>query len=96
MVPHLSEEAWHLLEKEGFVAEASWPEFDPALTVEDEITIAVQVNGKLRDTLTVARDMPKDEAEKLALASEKVIKMLEGRSPKKVIVVPNRLVNIVA
>ncbi|MCA1955645.1 leucine--tRNA ligase [Zymomonas sp.] len=96
MVPHLSEEAWQLLKKEGFVAEASWPEFDPALTVEDEITIAVQVNGKLRDTLTVARDLPKDEAEKLALASEKVIKMLEGRSPKKVIVVPNRLVNIVA
>lgn len=96
MVPHLSEEAWQLLEKEGFVAEACWPEFDPALTVEDEITLAVQVNGKLRDTLTVARDIPKDEAEKLALASEKVIKMLEGRSPKKVIVVPNRLVNIVA
>ncbi|AEI38521.1 MAG: leucine--tRNA ligase [Zymomonas mobilis subsp. pomaceae] len=95
MVPHLAEEAWDILQEDGFVAETSWPDFDPAMTIEDEIVIAVQVNGKLRDTLTVSRTTSKDELEKLATSSAKVIKMLDGKSPKKVIVVPNRLVNLV-
>jgi leucyl-tRNA synthetase len=96
MVPHLAESAWAALGREGLVADASWPNVDPALLVEDEVTIAVQVNGKLRDTLTAAKGADKGDLEQLALASEKIQRLLEGRAPRKVIVVPDRLVNIVA
>jgi len=96
MASHLAEEAWAALGGEGLVADAAWPEFDPALLVDDEVTLAVQINGKLRDTLTAPRGLPKDEAEALALASDKVQRQLAGATPRKVIVVPDRLVNIVA
>jgi leucyl-tRNA synthetase len=96
MAPHLAEECWEALGGEGLVAMAEWPTFDPALLVDDQVTLAVQVNGKLRDTLTVARGLGRDEAEALALASEKVRRQLGGADPRKVIVVPDRLVNIVA
>jgi leucyl-tRNA synthetase len=96
MVPHLAEEAWAALGNTGLVADAAWPEVDPALLVDDEVTVAIQVNGKLRDTLTLPKGMPKDQVEAAALASEKVVRLLEGRAPKKVIVVPDRLVNLVA
>jgi leucyl-tRNA synthetase len=96
MMPHLAEEGWAALDGEGLVAEAPWPAVDPALLVEDEVTIAVQVKGKLRDTLTVAKGLPNPELEALALASDKVQRALDGASVRKVIVVPDRLVNIVA
>jgi leucyl-tRNA synthetase len=96
MVPHLAETAWAAMGREGLIADAAWPEVDPALLVEDEVTIAVQVNGKLRDTLTAAKGAAKDDLEALALASDKVQRVLEGKAPRKVIVVPDRLVNIVA
>ena len=80
----------------GLVADAAWPETDPALLVDDEVTIAVQVNGKLRDTLSAAKGMPKADLEALALASDKVARQLDGTPPKKIIVIPDRLVNIVA
>jgi leucyl-tRNA synthetase len=96
MAPHLAEEAWASLGNDGMVADAPWPEFDPALLVDDQVTLAVQVNGKLRDTLTAPRGLPKEEAEALALASDKVQRQLAGAIPRKVIVVPDRLVNIVA
>ena len=95
MMPHLAEEAWALVGGEGLVAEAAWPPVDPALLVEDEVTIAVQVQGKLRDTLTVAKGTPRDQLEALALACDKVVRALDGAAPKKVIVVPDRLVNVV-
>jgi len=95
MAPHLAEEAWSL-GNDGLIADATWPVFDPALLVDDQVTIAVQVNGKLRDTLMAPRGLPKDEAEALALASDKVQRQLAGAAPRKVIVVPDRLVNIVA
>lgn len=94
--PHLAEEAWAALGKTGMIADAPWPTFDPALLVEDQVTLAVQVNGKLRDTLTAPRGLPKDEAEALALALDKIQRQLGGATPRKVIVVPDRLVNIVA
>jgi leucyl-tRNA synthetase len=94
--PHLAEEAWSALGDTTMIADAAWPSFDPALLVEDQVTLAVQVNGKLRDTLTAPRGLPKDEAEALALSSDKVQRQLAGTSPRKVIVVPDRLVNIVA
>jgi leucyl-tRNA synthetase len=96
MAPHLAEEAWAELRQEGMIADAPWPEHDPALLVDETVTIAVQVNGKLRDTIAAARGLPKEEAEALALASPKVQAQLGGSSPRKVIVVPDRLVNIVA
>ena len=96
MVPHLAEEAWALRGHQGLIADAGWPEVDPALLVENEVTIAIQVNGKLRDTLTLPRGTDKAALEAAALASDKVARMLEGRAPKKVIVVPDRLVNLVA
>ena len=94
MMPHLAEEAWASI-GQGLIADAAWPEVDPALLVDDEVTVAIQVKGKLRDTLTVAKGTPKEALEALALASEKVQRALEGASIKKVIVVPDRLVNLV-
>jgi leucyl-tRNA synthetase len=96
MMPHLAEAAWAGLGETGLIAEAAWPPVDPALLVEDEVTIAVQVQGKLRDTLTVGKGLPREELEALALASEKVQRFLDGAEVRKVIVVPDRLVNIVA
>ena len=95
MMPHLAEEAWAAIGQSGLVADATWPEVDPALLVDDEVTVAVQVQGKLRDTLTAPKGLPKDELEALALASEKVQRFLDGAQVRKVIVVPDRLVNIV-
>jgi len=95
MMPHVAEEAWAAMGQPGLVADAAWPAVDPALLVEDEVTVAVQVQGKLRDTLTAPKGLPKDELEALALASEKVQRFLDGAQVRKVIVVPDRLVNIV-
>jgi leucyl-tRNA synthetase len=96
MAPHLAEEAWARLGGQGLVADSSWPEFDPALLLDEEVTLAVQVNGKLRDTLVAPRGLDRAEAEARALASDKVQRQLAGATPRKVIVVPDRLVNIVA
>ncbi|WP_367349647.1 leucine--tRNA ligase [Sphingobium yanoikuyae] len=95
MTPHLAEEGWAEMAQPGLIAEAAWPAVDPALLVEDEVTIACQVMGKLRDTITVPKGTPKDELEKLALAAPNVVRTLDGATPKKVIVVPDRLVNLV-
>ena len=96
MVPHLAEEIWALRGGEGLIADAGWPEVNPALLIEDEVTIAIQVNGKLRDTLTMPRGTPNDTVEAAALASDKIVRLLDGKPPRKVIVVPDRLVNLVA
>ncbi|MCA1654758.1 MAG: class I tRNA ligase family protein, partial [Sphingomonadales bacterium] len=96
MAPHVAEEAWAAIGQEGLIADAAWPSFDPALLIDDEVTIAIQINGKLRDTITAARGLDRPAAEALALASDKVQRQLDGAAPRKVIVVPDRLVNIVA
>ena len=96
MIPHVAEEAWSAMGKAGLIANAGWPVADPALLVDDQVTIAIQVNGKLRDTLTAPKGAPREALEEMALASEKVVRVLEGKSPRKVIVVPDRLVNLVA
>ena len=95
MMPHLAEEGWAAIGGEGLAAQSAWPAVDESLLVEDEVTIAVQHKGKLRDTLTVAKGLPKDQLEALALASEKVQRSIDGAEIRKVIVVPGRLVNIV-
>jgi leucyl-tRNA synthetase len=96
MAPHLAEECWLLLSGEGMIADAGWPPFDPALLVDEQVTLAVQINGKLRDTLTAPRGLDRAATEALALGSAKVQRQLDGAAPRKVIVVPDRLVNIVA
>ncbi|PZT90400.1 MAG: leucine--tRNA ligase [Citromicrobium sp.] len=95
MMPHLAEEAWAKMGHDGLVADAPWPEVDPALLVEDEVTIAVQHKGKLRDTLTAPKGASKEDLEAMALASENVQRSIDGAEVRKIIVVPDRLVNIV-
>jgi leucyl-tRNA synthetase len=95
MTPHLAEELWHMLGGEGLVALAPWPVADPAMLVDDTVTLPVQINGKRRAEIQVPQDMPKDEVEKIALATDAVQRALDGAQPKKVIVVPGRIVNVV-
>ncbi len=96
MMPHLAESCWQSLGHEGLVVETPWPKHDPALLVSDSVTIAVQVNGKRRGELVMGRDADNKSVEVAALALDGVIRALEGKAPKKVIVVPGRIVNIVA
>ena len=95
-MPHLGEECWARLGYNTLLADQPWPRPEEALLVDDTITIAVQVNGKRRDELTIARSAAQAEVEAAALKLEPVIRALEGRPVKKVIVVPQRIVNVVA
>jgi leucyl-tRNA synthetase len=96
MMPHLAEECWARLGYNTLLADQPWPQPEAALLVDDRVTIAVQVNGKRRDELTVARSASKEEIETAALRLEGVVRAIEGRPVKKVIVVPQRIVNVVA
>jgi leucyl-tRNA synthetase len=96
MMPHLAEEMWQTLGGKGLLADQPWPVADPQLTRDEHVTIAIQVNGKLRGTLEIPRDLDKAAVENAALELPQVTRWLEGRPPRKVIVVPNRIVNIVA
>jgi len=95
MTPHLAEDIWARQGGSGLVATAPWPKADEAMLVSDTVTLPIQINGKRRSELTVAKDMPQQEVEKLVLADEAVAKALEGRAPRKLIVVPGRIVNVV-
>ncbi|WP_086607024.1 leucine--tRNA ligase [Erythrobacter donghaensis] len=95
MMPHLAEEAWANMGGEGLIADAPWPTVDPALLVDDEVTIAIQHMGKLRDTVTAPKGSSKEDLEALALASANLQRSIDGAAVRKIIVVPDRLVNIV-
>jgi leucyl-tRNA synthetase len=95
MMPHLAEECFAALGGSGMVADKPWPAFDPALVVDNEIVMPVQINGKKRGDLTIARDADQGAVEKAALELDVVQKALEGKTPRKVIVVPQRIVNVV-
>jgi leucyl-tRNA synthetase len=95
MMPHLAEESWQAMGKPGYVVDTPWPKADPALVADDQVTIAVQVNGKRRDEITLPKDLAASEVEALVLKLESVSRALEGRPVKKVIVVPGRIANIV-
>ncbi len=96
VTPHLAEALWHALGHDHLLIDAPWPEADPALLVDETVTVAVQVNGKLRATIAVPRDVDRAEAEKVALAQDGVQRALDGKTVRKVIVIPNRIVNVVA
>ncbi|MGC1486657.1 MAG: leucine--tRNA ligase [Albidovulum sp.] len=95
MTPHLAEEIWALQGGEGMVVHAPWPKADPALLIEANVTLPIQINGKRRAEISVPKDMSPAEVEKIVLADEAVQKVLAGASPKKLIVVPGRIVNVV-
>ncbi|HEY6023197.1 MAG TPA: leucine--tRNA ligase [Pseudolabrys sp.] len=95
MMPHLAEECWAALGHKSLVATEAWPKVEPDLLVENTITLPVQINGKKRADVTVPRDAEKSDIEAAVLALDTVKKALEGKSPKKVIVVPQRIVNVV-
>ncbi|MGR3434519.1 MAG: leucine--tRNA ligase [Shimia sp.] len=95
MVPHLAEEVWAVLGGDGLCCEAPFPVADETLLVEDSVTLPIQINGKRRDEITVAKDLPKEAIETLVLENAAVVKALGGGAPKKLIVVPGRIVNVV-
>jgi leucyl-tRNA synthetase len=95
MMPHLAEELWHELGHAGLLARAPWPQADPELMSEEMITVGVQVNGKLRGTIELVKDMDQEEARAAALALPGVARAMAGKTPRKVIVIPNRIVNVV-
>ena len=95
IMPHLAEELWQHLGHTTMLTEELWPTVDESLLVSTSVTLAVQINGKLRGTITMGRDMASDVVEAEALADSNVQRFLEGRTPRKIIVVPNRIVNIV-
>ena len=96
MMPHLAEECWSTLGHTTLVAEAPWPVVEQTLLVENTITLPVQINGKKRADVTVARDADNSAVEAAVLQLDEVRRALEGKAPKKVIVVPQRIVNVVA
>ncbi|MBI2978622.1 MAG: class I tRNA ligase family protein, partial [Rhodospirillales bacterium] len=95
MMPHLSEDLWHSLGHRTFLADEPWPVADAAQLVEQKVTVAVQVNGKLRGTLDLPMDSDRETAETAALALGNVVAAIGGKPVRKVIVVPNRIINVV-
>ncbi len=96
MMPHLAEECWAALGHNTLVAQAAWPAVERDLLIEDDVTLPVQVNGRKRAEVTLSRNAANAEIEAAVLALDAVKKALDGKSPKKVIVVPGRIVNVVA
>jgi leucyl-tRNA synthetase len=95
MMPHLGEECWAQLGGDRLVAETPWPIVDRSLVVEDMVTLPVQVNGKKRAELTISRDASQADVEAAVMAVEAVQRACEGRTPKKIIVIPQRIINVV-
>ena len=94
-VPHIADELWTSLGGAGMLLDHAWPEFDAAWAEKVEVTIAVQVLGKVRATLTVAIDSPQEEVQSAAMAEVNVAKHIEGKPIKKVIYVPNKILNLI-
>jgi leucyl-tRNA synthetase len=95
MAPFAADELWETLGREGFTYDQAWPTADPGLTVRDTVTIAVQVNGKLRETLELPADAGEDDLRTAALGAPRIAEILAGGAPKRIVVVPGRLVNVV-
>ena len=96
MVPHIAESVWAAQGGEGLCTSARWPVANPALLVDDAVVLPIQINGKRRAEIRVPRDLPQAEVETVALENPEVQRFLAGKAPRKVIVVPGRIVNVVA
>nr|WP_295889468.1 leucine--tRNA ligase [uncultured Devosia sp.] len=95
MMPHLAETCWEALGKTGLVADAPWPPVDAALLVDDTVTLPIQVNGKRRGEITVPKGLPAAEVENKVLSLDEIVRILDGKAPKKIVIVPDRIVNVV-
>jgi leucyl-tRNA synthetase len=95
IAPHLAEELWSMIGNELSVVDAVWPEYDPSVLRTQEVTIVIQVNGKVRDQMEVPRDLSEEELRERALAHGRIPQLLDGKRPRRVIIVPNKLVNLV-
>lgn len=95
MTPHIAESIWSYQGGAGLCAQSAWPKADPALLVDDTVTLPIQINGKRRAEISVPKDMPAPQVEKIALTNEDVVKFLAGQPVKKIIVVPGRIINVV-
>ena len=95
LTPHMAEEAWEMLDGSGLLVDTPWPEADAALVAEDVVSIAVQVLGKKRAVIEIARDSDEETVRAAALEAPNVVRAIDGKPVRKVIVVPNRIVNIV-
>ena len=95
MTPHLSEEIWSMLGGEGLIAAADWPVADESMLIDDTVVLPIQINGKRRAEISVPREIDKAELEKIVLAHDAVVRALEGAAPKKLVIVPGRIVNVV-
>ena len=93
--PHIGEELWTMIGKEGSIFDISWPKYDESALVKDEVEVVVQVNGKVRGKLTVGANVSREEMQELAIADEKIKALVEGKTIVKVVAVPKKLVNIV-
>jgi len=94
-VPHFAEELWETLGNRASIIKTRWPDYDPEAVLEDEILIVIQVNGRLRDRMTIPTSYGEEEVKAWALKSERIRKLVEGKEIKRVILVPKKLVNIV-
>jgi len=94
-VPHFAEELWEVLGNRESIIKTRWPDYDPEAVLEDEILIVIQVNGRLRDRMTIPASYREEEVKAWALKSERIRKLVEGKEIKRVILVPKKLVNIV-
>jgi leucyl-tRNA synthetase len=92
--PHLAEEVWEAAGGEGFISRAPWPEYNPALIEEEEVTVVVQINGKVRDKIKVPKDLPQEEVKKRVHSSERVKKFLQGKEVVKEVYVPGKIYSI--
>ena len=95
MTPHLSEHIWLHQGGDGLITNAPWPTVNSKMLVEDEVTLPIQINGKRRDEVIVSKDIQKEDLEALVLMNKAVIKALDGATPKKLIIVPGRIINVV-
>jgi leucyl-tRNA synthetase len=95
IAPHLAEEMWSMIGRRPSIVDATWPDYDPRVLVTEEVTIVIQVNGKVREQMRAPRDLPKEEIEARALAHGRIPQLIDGSRPRRVIVVPNKLVNLV-
>jgi len=95
VAPHITEELWNVAGFDGALSDTKWPEYDEAKTVDDEIEVVVQINGKIRDKMMISADLNPQQMQEVALASEKIKELTEGKQVVKVIAVPKKLINIV-